>query len=358
MEHLRRSWRRAAHDRSKRAFFEPGVTSESNRIDVVRGDVVESSHRVHLAVVNAEGTRLVTAGDAGRLTYFRSSAKPLQALPLVEDGVDVRWGLSAEDLALCCASHGGEPAHVEGVRALLAKVGVPETALACGAHLPMHVPSAHRLIQDGGQAERIHNNCSGKHAGMLALAKHHGWPLEGYQAHAHPVQRRMLSEVSRWTGADRDAIQVGVDGCGVSCFGLSVEHMAQGYARFAEAARTEGGARTIVRAMTRHPWCVAGTGRLCTMLMEAMDGRAFVKVGAEGVYGAGIPERGWGVALKVEDGGWRGAEVALMSVFEQLALLPAGAGVLASFRPVRLHNTCGEEVGYIVSRLQLEVQHA
>ena len=335
------------------------MTLPQDRVKVVRNGVVESTHRVHAAVVDARGRIVARAGDPRRSTYFRSSAKPLQALPLIEDEVAPRWGLDARDLALCCASHGGEPEHVAGVRSLLAKTGVEEAALECGAHLPMHVPSAHALILSGASAQRIHNNCSGKHAGMLALAKHHGWPLDGYRLHDHPVQRRMLDEVSRWTGLARDAIDVGVDGCGVSCFSLPVVAMATAYARFAAAAADGAAPSTIVAAMTQHPWSVAGTGRLCTAVMRATRGALFAKVGAEGVYGAGVPERGLGVALKVEDGGWRAAEVALLSVLDQVGVLnQVEPEALVPFRPRRLTNTCGDEVGAITAEIELRTNGA
>jgi len=335
------------------------VNPWQDRVIVVRNGVVESSHAVHVAVVDARGRTVALGGDPIRSTYFRSSAKPLQALPLIEDGVAERWAFEDSELALCCASHGGEPEHVSGVRALLQKTEIDEASLECGAHLPMHVPSAHDLIQSGASAERIHNNCSGKHAGMLALAKHHGWPLKGYRHHDHPVQQRMLDEVSRWTGLQKAAIGVGVDGCGVSCFSLPVVAMAEAYAGFAEAAENGGAAGAIVAAMTGHPWRVAGTGRLCTALMQATSGSVFAKVGAEGVYGAGIPERGWGVALKVEDGGWRAAEVALLSVLDQVgALHDVEAEALVPFRPRRLVNTCGDEVGTITAEIELRTHGA
>lgn len=331
----------------------------SSCVTVVRSGIVESSHAVHVAVVDETGQLVGSAGNPSRVTFFRSSAKPLQALPLVEDGVADGYDLDPRDLAFCCASHGGEPVHVAGVRALLAKVGVAEDRLGCGAHLPMHPPAARDLIREGHSAQRVHNNCSGKHAGMLALAKYHGWPLDGYMDAQHPVQQRMLDEITRWSGVKRDRIEVGVDGCGVACFALPVGAMALAYARFAAAARDGAAPEVIVSAMTSHPFEVAGTQRLCTAIMAECAGRVFAKVGAEGVYGAGIVGRGLGVGLKVEDGGWRAAEVALLSVLEQLDALPSQPGAaLARFLPVRLTNTCGEQVGTISAQIDLGRVHA
>jgi L-asparaginase II len=299
---------------------------------------------------------LAATGDPDRVVFYRSAAKPLQALPLVEDGVVSRLGLTAEELALCCASHNGERRHVELVRAILAKTGVPAEALACGPHPPMLSEEAEELLARGGRPERIHNNCSGKHAGMLALAVAHGWPTEGYHLADHPVQRRMLEEVARWTGLPAARIDTAVDGCGVLCFAVPLRAMALSFARFAHAAARGESAAQIVSAMTSHPFCVAGSGRLCTALMERTGTRLFAKTGAEGVYGAGIPERGLGVALKALDGGRRAAEVALLKALEDVgALAPDEVEALAGFARPTVRNTRGEPVGEVRAAFQLRV---
>ncbi|MBI4541319.1 MAG: asparaginase [Gemmatimonadetes bacterium] len=170
------------------------------RVVVSRGATVESVHRVHVVVADAAGRIVAQAGDPQRVTFYRSAAKPLQMLPLVEDGVVARFGLTAEELAVCCASHGGEPAHVAAVSSVLAKLGLGAGALACGAQAPLHEASALALAARGEEPQPIHNNCSGKHAGMLALALAHGWPTSGYHQAGHPVQRRMRAEIARWSG--------------------------------------------------------------------------------------------------------------------------------------------------------------
>lgn len=315
-------------------------------IDVVRGGILESRHRVHVAVADATGALVASTGEPGLTVFYRSAAKPLQALPLVEDGVVERFGLTDAELALCCASHEGEPAHVAGVRSILAKAGLDASHLRCGPHAPFSDAEARALVRRGEEAERVHNNCSGKHAGMLALAVAHGWDPEGYHRAAHPVQERMLDEIARWSGIRRDQVGTAVDGCGVSCFAVPLTAMAASFARFADASRRGEGAGRIVSAMTGHPFMVGGTRRACTQIMERTGARAFVKLGAEGVYGGGLPDRGLGFAIKVADGSRKAVEVALVHVLRSLDVLAeADLDALAHWRRPVLRNTLREEVG-------------
>lgn len=287
-------------------------------------------------------------GDAGRVTLLRSAAKPFQALPLADDGAADRFGLTEEEIALCCGSHNAEERHLEGARSILAKVGLPESALACGPHRPLLGARARAMAEAGVPLTPIVSNCSGKHAGMLALAVHHGWPAEDYQRFGHPVQVRIGREVSRWTDVPAADAGQAVDGCGVPCFAVPLERAAVAAARLSEAARGPGPVRRIVTAMTGRPFMVAGTKRLCTRLMEEEGGRLFAKVGAEGVYLAGDLERGLGVALKVEDGAWRAAPPALIAVLDQVGLLSDGArAALAEFTAPALTNTLNDVVGRI-----------
>lgn len=325
------------------------------RVEVLRGTVVESRHRVHVAVVDAAGRLRAWAGDPDRVTFARSAIKPLQALPLLEDGVARDFELTGREIALCCASHSGEPHHVEIAAAILDKVEAGEDALACGPHAPFHRPSAMALRARGLEATRLHNNCSGKHAGMLALARFHGWPLGGYHRADHPVQRRMLEEVERWSGLHADEIRTGVDGCGVVTFALPLRRLAGAVARFsAVGRRREGGAGAILDAMAAHPECVAGTDRLCTELIRVVDGRLFAKTGAEGVYVAGSPGAEMGVALKVEDGATRASEPALVAVLAEVGLLSEQeVGRLHRWAEPEVTNTRGEVVGRLQVRAAL-----
>jgi L-asparaginase II len=264
-------------------------------VEVVREGLVESRHRVHAAIVDSEGRLRASVGDPELETFVRSAAKPFQALPIVSDGAMDRFGITLEELAVCCGSHSAEPRHVEVVRSLLRRVGIDGEALACGPQPPLHKGSRRALAEAGLEPLRMHNNCSGKHAGMLALARAHGWDIEDYHRADHPVQQRLLSEIARWVGMPAEAIGLAVDGCGVVCFAMPLRQMALGYARLARGARLGDHDPTfVVGAMTAYPEMVAGEGRLCTDLMRRTTSRTFAKVGAEGSTASGCPARSSG----------------------------------------------------------------
>jgi L-asparaginase II len=323
-------------------------------VEVRRGSLIESRHEVVVAVAGADGAALLEAGDTGAVVLARSAIKAMQALPLVEDGVAERFGLSDAELALACASHSGEARHVAAAVSMLSRIGADASLLACGAHVPLGRAARTALRERGEKPGRIHNNCSGKHAGMLALAAHHGWPLAGYHEAEHPVQRRMLREVARWTGVAEPEIATAVDGCGVVTFGVPLRALAAGCARFAAAAwRGEPGPARLVRAMASHPEHVAGEDRLCTRLMQVTEGRVLAKVGAEGVYCAFVPEASAGLALKVADGAKRAAEPALLAVLRGLELIAESEWqALSSYAEPEVENTRGEVVGAVVARVE------
>src|SRR3989454_817605 len=218
-------------------------------VDQIRGGVVESRHAVHVAVLDAEGELVARAGDPDLVTFWRSAAKPFQAIRLVTDGVVERFKISTAELALCCASHSSEPGQVALVRELLAKIGCSERDLLCGAHPPLSERVAHDYATRGVRLTAVYSNCSGKHAGMLALARHHGWPTEFYTRLEHPVQQRLLSEVAEWSGVERSRIGTATDGCGVVCYAMPLKNMAGAYAKLANAefgmrnAEVQGGRR-------------------------------------------------------------------------------------------------------------------
>lgn len=322
----------------------------------LRGEHPESFHRVHAAVVDADGRAVARVGDPERWTFFRSAAKPLQALPLVVDGAADRLGIPPDELAICCASHGGTAEHRERVRSLLDRAGLGVEDLECGARRPLGREAREELRREGTAPTPLHDNCSGKHAGMLALAVDAGWPTDGYPDEAHPVQRRMMEEVGRWTGCDDEALRTAVDGCGVVCFAVPLRRMAFSYARLARAAREakEEAPARLVAAMTDHPFLVAGTDRLDTVLMEAAGGSLFAKSGSEGVRCVGVPDEGLGIALKVEDGAERAADPALVRVLDALGL-PRGDGeeALERFRSPKLRNARGRVVGRIEATFEV-----
>lgn len=324
-------------------------------VEIVRGAILESRHVVHAAVVDSEGQLRASVGDPDRVTYFRSAAKPFQAVPLVRDGAMDRFGITIEELALCCGSHSGEARHLEVAISMLEKIGVEAELLECGAQPPLHKQSRLDLAEAGLEPVRLHNNCSGKHVGMLALARAHGWEISGYTRPEHPVQGRILDEIARWTGLPYEAIALGTDGCGAVCFALQLRQMAFAYAKFASAARAgDREATYVVGAMTSYPEMVAGEGRLCTDLMEQTAGRLFAKAGAEGLYCIGVPGAELGVALKIEDGAGRAVAPAVLAVLRQLDLISEDdLGALWSHAYPDLINSCGDVVGQIRPNISL-----
>ena len=323
-------------------------------VEVLRGDVVESIHKVHVAVVHAEQGLTASAGNPAHLSFVRSAIKMFQVLPFVEAGGVDHFGLTGEELALCVASHGGEPFHVAAARSILAKVKINEAALACGPHLPLHEPTAHAMIAAGEQPQKIHNNCSGKHAGMLACCMCQQWVTNGYHKPNHPLQQRVRSTIERWMRVHADAVSQAVDGCGLPTFALALDAVAEGCARFAAAAAAGDAApKRIVDAMVHHPEFVAGSHRLDTDLMRVAKGRVFAKVGAEGFYCAGVPSMKLGIALKVEDGNKRGAEPALLAVLRRVGAITApDLDHLADYIRPNILNTRQDIVGCI--RVNLE----
>jgi L-asparaginase II len=301
-------------------------------IESHRGSTLESRHTVHVAVVDGGGRLVASAGDPDYRTFWRSAAKPFQALPLVLDGVAERFGLSRQDLALACASHSSEPGQVALVREFLQRIGCSERDLMCGPHRPLSDAVAKDYETRGVRLTAVYSNCSGKHAGMLALAKHHGWPTEFYARIEHPVQQRCLDSVSRSTDVPKHQLGIAVDGCGVACVALPLRNMALAY------TRVDG---PILEAMMLHPELIAGEGRPCTEMMRAHPGRVVAKVGAEGVYSALLIREGLGVTLKVEDGHSVASALAIAAVLAELGLRPQPAALLK--KPIT--NSRGETVG-------------
>src|SRR6058998_2431516 len=222
-------------------------------IESHRGSILESRHTVHVAVVDGAGRLVASAGDPAYRTFWRSAAKPFQAQPLVEDGVVERFGLQRQDLALACASHSSEPAQVALVREFLQRAQCSERDLMCGPHRPLSDAVAKDYETRGVRLTAVYSNCSGKHTGMLALAKHHGWPAEFYARIEHPVQQRCLKSISDYSDVPANGIGVAVDGCGVATFALPLRNMALAYAKLGKRAGASHPASRIVEAMLRHP---------------------------------------------------------------------------------------------------------
>jgi L-asparaginase II len=315
-------------------------------VEVTRGPAVESAHRVHAAVVDSSGALVATARDGRRVAHWRSCAKPLQVYGLVASGEFDRLGWTQSALALACASHGGEPEHVAIAQTMLSSLGLDESALACGAHKPLSDRGARLLKASGAQATKLHNNCSGKHSAMLARARSVGAPTDGYHHIDHPVQQENWRRVAEWSGTPAEDIAVGVDGCGVPVFALPLSGMALAYARLITAG--DASADRIVKAMVDHPFLVGGTDRFDTVLMQVTNGAILAKLGAEGVHTLAWRERGWGIAIKVEDGATRAQYPAVLALLQQLGALPTVLpDALLPFAGPPVANTRDEQVGEI-----------
>jgi L-asparaginase II len=339
-----------------------------------RGPLVENVYRGDVAVVDSTGRLLYQAGDAGKVTFWRSAAKPVQAMPLVLTGAARAFGYGLQHLAVMAASHNGEPVHVETVRDALQRAGLSPALLQCGTHPPFDRETAEALAREGKEPEPLHNNCSGKHTAMLALARHLGLPLAHYLDPASELQQRILANVADVTGMTAGAIAIGIDGCGVPVFGLPLRNMAFAFARLADPDRMPAGKEEAGRlfrdAMLAHPYLVAGRKRICTELMT-LPGRRFVaKSGAEGVYCVGIlPDAvvaspalqaagavgGVGIAVKVEDGNNHIRHQVVVETLRQLGVLTAeDLQALARYRVVPVQNCAGKVVGEIRPAFQLE----
>ncbi|MBL8341919.1 MAG: asparaginase [Rubrivivax sp.] len=326
--------------------------------EALRGGIVESQHRGAVAVVDAGGRMHTALGDIDRPVFPRSAVKVLQALPLVASGAADRFGLTDAELALACASHGGEPRHAETALAMLRKTGLEEAALECGAHWPLHDASARALAAAGGTPRARHNNCSGKHAGFVclgcALAGNTGAAdfVRGYVRAGHPVMREVTAALQRTTGFDLGGAAQGIDGCSIPTFAIPLRHLAQAFAKVATgqglAPDDARAARRLREAVAREPGMVAGEGRFDTAVMARFGDRVFCKTGAEAVYCAALPGEGLGVAIKVDDGATaRAAEVVMAALLERL--LPLRDDDEATFLRGRsdaaLRNWNGIEVG-------------
>lgn len=330
---------------------------------VVRGELSESRHYGAIAVANSAGQLIYGTGDvAGFQAFLRSSAKPFQAIPLVESGAADRFNLSDQELAVACASHNGEDEHVRVVAGMLERAGLSPDQLLCGAHLPYHEPTATALVQAGKAPSNLHSNCSGKHTGMLMVCKQMGWPTENYNEPEHPLQKWLLEVVAEFCGLPASEVATGVDGCSVVCFGMTVQQMATGFARLADPVYWEqtgkpehaAAVQRITKAMMTHPFMVGGTGRADTDLMTLAQGSLFSKGGAEAVWCMGFPGRGLGLAVKVEDGASRAHPVIVSEALRQTGLLAESEiAAFAAKQISPLRNVRGLVVGEVRPAFQL-----
>ena len=321
-------------------------------VEATRGPIAESRHRGIAVIADAKGRVLRHWGDFERPVYPRSAIMPLQAIPLVESGAADAHGVGDVELALACASHSGEPAHVERVSAWLARIGCTVDDLECGAHPPYDAAAAEALRRDGAEPTALHNNCSGKHAGFLTTALHNGEPTDGYRHFRHPVQQRILGVLEQMTGQDLSAAPRGLDGCSIPTIAVPLGGLAVAMARVADPTglpdrRAEAVLR-IRRAWGAQPYFVAGSGRFDTEIITATAGRALVKFGAEGVYCGCLPEQGLGIAVKIDDGAERASRVAMIALLRHAgALDDEAANALAAFARPAITSRRGFDAGEI-----------
>ncbi len=316
----------------RHARKETALTQPVPLVEILRGPFVESCHTGHAVVANAAGEVLESWGDPSKVILPRSSAKMLQALPLLESGAGAN--LTDAQLALACASQSGETRHVTKVLAWLESLGLDRDALMCGPQASRDRDLRHAMIRDDEKPTRVHNNCSGKHTGFLMLSQHLGSDLN-YVDVDHPVQQSVRSAFEETCGESSPGF--GIDGCSAPNFAVSLRGLARGMAQFAAAgagigARDKAMAR-LRDAMMAHPGLVSGEGRACAILMEAAAGKAAVKTGAEGVFVAILPVQKLGIALKIADGATRAAEVAIAALLARLGVISPEHPMLQ--RPIR-----------------------
>lgn len=328
-------------------------------IHVTRGNMVENLHRGDIAVVNSEGLLIAGKGDPQKITYMRSCAKPLQASTVLEGGAGEHFGLEGKELAVMCASHYAERFHTDAIEGILEKIGLKEEYFTLGPSFSLNEGVAERMIREGSSRRKLYNNCSGKHAGMLALAVHKGYDLASYTDMTHPVQQAMLNTVAEYCEYPADSIEIGIDGCGAPVFGLPLYNMALSFAKLADRSKLQGARREaaekIVRAMTEHPEMVAGTGGFCSELMKHTKGRILAKLGADAVYTVSLLDRNIGIAVKIEDGTVKVLSSAVMEVLLQLnALSQEEKELLKGFYIKENINTANCKVGEIRPAFKLD----
>jgi L-asparaginase II len=326
---------------------------------VTRGGTLESLHRGHLIIIDGGGGRVASLGDPETVTFIRSSSKPLQVMPFLMSGGAEEFGFNEKEIALACGSHGGEPIHTETAATMLEKAGLNEKDLRCGIHMPFNEAAARALSEAHREPNQLHNNCSGKHAAMLAFAKHIGAPLDSYEFPEHAIQQKMLGMMAKMCEIPREQIKIGIDGCAAPNFALPLINMARGFSRlvfppesFDEELRKA--CRRVVSAMVTYPEMIGGTERLDTMIMQMLRGQMICKIGAEGVWLAAVSpcerfEKGLGIALKIEDGNDNRARAAVaIELLKQLGLLnEADHETLSSHSPLIIKNRRGDTVGEV-----------
>lgn len=321
-------------------------------VHVKRGNIVECAHRGYIAVVDYKGNVLASVGNPQHVTYARSTVKPLQALPLLESGAAESFGLTDEELVVVCSSHSGQDAHVHNVQSILRKAGVDQLCIQCGPHLPLHKDTAKRMRERGEEPIPLHNNCSGKHAGMLALGQYIGADLSTYLQLLNPIQQHMLHTVADMCKLSAEQLETGIDGCGVPVFAMPIEKLGYAMACFGHPIdlpekRAEA-CRRLIGAIQKYPLHLAGETRFETELMQITNSKVIAKSGADGIFILTVPNKGMGIVIKAEDGSHRAVFPTVVETLKQLELIDANQlKALKRFHQQDNVNWAGTKVGEI-----------
>jgi L-asparaginase II len=329
--------------------------------NVIRGETVESVHSGHVCIVDGDGSTIFEYGEPSTVTYFRSACKAFQFIPCITSGAADAFLFTDDEIALAVASHSGEPMHIEVAARMLAKAGLSKSELQCGVHWPFSESESHRMLRAGEEPTQLHNNCSGKHAAMLAFAKHIDAGIENYLSPENRIQKRILRCIADFAQMPEEEIAIGIDGCCVPNFALPLSSMARTFANLIRPTRfpeiTQTACNRIVEAMMKFPELIGGSTRLDTMLMQAAPGRIVSKVGADGIWLCGVLPSGQypsglGIALKVADGDDHRARPAVaVDILRQLGIL--GENAPPDLSPLPVKNRRGDKVGSVQSAIKL-----
>jgi L-asparaginase II len=325
---------------------------------VYRGDTIESVHCGSIAVVDSKGKLIYSFGDPYFVTYLRSSAKPFQVIPLIASGAAKKFGFSQKEIAIISGSHNGQKIHTDTVKSILKKISLSEKNLQCGVHIPHYYTANNIIPPPGKKFTQLNHNCSGKHAGMLALCVYFGWDIKNYRDPNHPAQKMILKAISEICHYPEKKIGIGIDGCGVPVHSMPLYYMALGFSNLvnysSEEPKTTRAYELTVDSMKKYPEMVSGEGRSDLALAEASDGNIIAKAGGEALSCSGILSKGWGMAVKIADGGQRAIGPAVIETLRQMGLLSRKQiGRMNKFSHPIIKNFRGDEVGFVKAEFKL-----
>ncbi|MFW6148995.1 MAG: asparaginase [Atribacterota bacterium] len=332
-------------------------------IKIYRGNLIENLYRGDVSIVNKNSNSIYSLGDEQKLTYWRSAAKPIQALPIIFSGAYQKYNFTNQELAIMAASHNGEEKHIRLVYSILEKINLSEKDLKCGICPPVHRPTAYYLKKNGIKISPVYNPCSGKHVAQLALCKYYGWSIADYYSVNHPVQQMILDIVGDISEYPKRKIYLGIDDCTVPVFGMPIKNMSKAYARIANwellPKKYKQAVQKIFSSMVNNPDIVGGTDRFDTDLMKVSDGNLLAKSGADGVFCIGIRNEKensvLGITIKMESGNMKFLPMAVIRILEQIKILSEKQiNKLKNYIPSGILNFRDEKIGFIISDFKLK----